>query len=178
MILFTTARTVVREMDASYLDHLVNLDSDPEVMRYINGGKPTSRNRMAEKLADWTAHYRAARPGGFWAIHLAYSDRFVGWVHLKPDWADRELDELGYRLIREVWGSGIATEVACGMIDHALHEWGRESVVARTLAANRASRRVMEKAGMRFEFSFTYPPEVLPGWPVERRAAVRYRIDT
>jgi RimJ/RimL family protein N-acetyltransferase len=88
------------------------------------------------------------------------------------------LDELGYRLPQRLWGQGLATELATGMIFHAFAEWKRPTVVARTLLANLGSRRVMEKAGMTREFEFVYPQSVLPGWAEEARRAVRYRKDT
>jgi RimJ/RimL family protein N-acetyltransferase len=176
--LVETARLAICPLSVEYLDALVDLDSDPEVMRFINGGLPTPRAIMARKLVHWTSGYSLARPYGFWAVHIRKTHAFAGWIHLKPDWQDAELDDLGYRLYRRLWGQGLATELASGMISHAFSEWKRPAVVARALLANLGSQRVMEKAGMTREFEFVYPESLLPGWTEEDRRAVRYRIDT
>ena len=176
-LLFSTERTKVTRLSPVHADQLVELDSDPEVMRYINGGQPTPRERIVEKLETWTRSYDAPAPAGFWGVRLNNGDRFVGWVHLRPDRLDEGYDELGYRLRRDVWGQGLATEVSRAMIAHTFRVWKRSPVVARTLLTNKPSQRVMEKCGMRREMEFVYPQTVLPGWSEQEREAVRYRID-
>lgn len=85
--------------------------------------------------------------------------------------------ELGYRLGREAWGQGLATEGSLALLRRAFQDWSLPSVVAHTLATNTASRRVMEKCGLRRERDFIAPAEWHPGWSEEQRRAVRYRID-
>ena len=58
--------------------------------------------------------------------------------------------ELGYRLRRDVWGCGLATEGSLEVLRRACNEWEIPRVVAQTLSVNTASRRVMEKAGLKF----------------------------
>jgi RimJ/RimL family protein N-acetyltransferase len=95
----------------------------------------------------------------------------------QPDLVEPFEMDLGYRLGRGVWGMGLATEGSLALIDRTLHHWGQSRVAARTLAQNLASRRVMEKCGMRLEREFTYPEDWLPGWTQEQRRAVRYVLD-
>ncbi len=71
MILLRTPRAYLSRLSPEYLDRLVRLDSDPDVMRYINGGLRTTRQTMADKLPHWVGHYEDDRPSGFWAI-VAY----------------------------------------------------------------------------------------------------------
>lgn len=174
-LLLKTPRCIVRRLTNGDVDRLTALDAAPDVMRYINGGSPTPRAVVEKKLKLWTAGYDAARPSGFWAIEISGAGQFVGWVHLKPDRWEPALDELGYRLRPEFWGRGLATEVGKAMVEHAYSVWQSSGVVARTLMANRASQRVMEKIGMTREFEFEYPESMLPGWTPAERAAVRYR---
>lgn len=74
------------------------------------------------------------------------------------------VSELGYRLRRRVWGQGLATEGSRALIDHAFAHLGMVRISAESMAVNTASRRVMEKSGMRhvrtFHGSFDDP---LPG---------------
>jgi RimJ/RimL family protein N-acetyltransferase len=176
--LFETARTVVRRLGPADAPRLEALDSDPEVMRYINGGRPTPIAVIKKKLGDWTSGYDAPQPHGFWAIDLKPGLEFAGWVHLRPDRLQPEFDELGYRLTRASWGRGLATEVARAMVEHTMQTWKRKPIVAGALIGNVASQRVMEKIGMYREYEFHYPEDILPGWSEAERAAVRYRIDT
>ena len=63
--------------------------------------------------------------------------------------------ELGYRLRASSWGKGYATEGSRALVEHAFRELGAERVTAETMAVNTASRRVMEKAGLRYVRTFT-----------------------
>ena len=57
--------------------------------------------------------------------------------------------EVGYRFLKEYWGQGFATEAARASIDFGFDEIGLERIVAVALEANVASRRVLEKCGLR-----------------------------
>jgi len=68
-------------------------------------------------------------------------DSFVGWIHLRPNGAVFPGEtEIGYRLRREFWGQGLATEGARRLLDAAFRDLGLTYVMATTLAANLASR--------------------------------------
>ena len=176
-IRLTTARLVLRRFSAGDLDLLVELDSDPEVMRHISKGVPTPRERFQDEiLPRWLSLYSQSPPRGFWAAQLRATTEFVGWFHLRPDrWQPEEM-ELGYRLRRPAWGHGLATEGAAALVERALGEWGYPKVAARTLVGNAASQRVMSKAGLRWETDFTYPAESLPGWTEAERRGVKYGL--
>ena len=163
-----------RDVDAQLL---FELDSDPEVMRFISKGQPTPLARIqGEIIPKFLDYYRRSPPQGFWAAHFRESGSFIGWFHLRPDKFSAEEMELGYRLQRPAWGHGLATEGSKALLDKALNKWGYEKVCARTLADNRASRRVMEKAGLCFECDFHYDADMLHGWVEQERRAVKYSI--
>jgi RimJ/RimL family protein N-acetyltransferase len=99
---------------------------------------------------------------GFWAAIDKTSDRFLGWFHLRPQDGDRvDQPELGYRLRREVWGRGYATEGARALIRKGFTDLGAQRVVASAFRANLASRRVMEKCGMTLARSYRLTPDQL-----------------
>lgn len=152
-----TERLILRRFTPDDLDDLVALDSDPAVMRYINGGRPTSREDMRDDyLPHWLRFYERGDAWGFWAAIERATGEFLGWFHLRPQ-AGRDPDdepELGYRLVRSVWGQGLATEGSRALIDKAFEELGARRVYATTMAVNDGSRRVMEKAGLRFVRTF------------------------
>jgi RimJ/RimL family protein N-acetyltransferase len=137
-----------------HVDDLVALDADPAVMRYINGGKPTPR-------AEVEAAVRASLGHRWAAFHEA---RFVGGFALEPAGGDPADRELGYRLRREAWGMGLATEGARALIALAFTELGARRVWAHTMTVNSASRRVLERCGLRYVRTFHLEwPEPIEG---------------
>jgi RimJ/RimL family protein N-acetyltransferase len=169
-----TARLAWRRFTPADIDLLVELDSDPEVMRFLNGGLPSTRAFYADDVFPRWAAMEAKLPGqGFFAaFHRTAPGRpFVGWFHLRPahHWPG-EL-ELGYRLRREFWGDGLATEGSRALIAYAFTRLDAPLVVAATLLANTGSRRVMEKAGMSFVGEF-----VEDRWSGPDKRAVKYAV--
>jgi RimJ/RimL family protein N-acetyltransferase len=178
VILLESARLRLRRFTAADLDRLVELDSDPEVMRWISYGVPTPRERYeCEILPRWFAQYEATPLLGYWAAETRHDGAFVGWFHLRPDRIDDGEQELGYRLRRAAWGRGLATEGSRALLDHGFRRVGAGRISARTLAGNRASQRVMQKCGLEYERDFVYPEAAIAGRSERERVAVKYALD-
>jgi RimJ/RimL family protein N-acetyltransferase len=150
-----TARLILRQFAPDDLDALVALDADPAVMRYTSGGRPTPRAEMEQRLARYLAYHQQSAGFGFWAAIEKSSGAFLGWIHFRPlpDAPPDEV-ELGYRLHRAAWGQGYATEASRALIEKGFAEYGVQRVVASTMVVNVASRRVMEKSGLRYIRTF------------------------
>jgi RimJ/RimL family protein N-acetyltransferase len=155
-VLLETPRLVLRQFTEADVSNLVELDSDPEVMRYLTGGVATPPEVVAcERLPAILKHYRTFRGYGYWAAIDRSTDDFLGWFGLRPPSDDRRDEaELGYRLRRSAWGKGLATEGTRALIRKCFTEFGVERVFAHTMAVNTASRRVMEKAGLEYVRTF------------------------
>ena len=149
---FTTERIELVPMTLEHLPLLVALDADAEVLRYILGRARTEQ----EVLDHWGPVCRegAADPVGLgWWVGRRRSDgAFLGWWDLSPD---RPVSgrlvraEAGWRLRRQHWGQGLATEGARALLTHGFASVGLDTVWAETMAVNTASRAVMRKLGMR-----------------------------
>ena len=152
----TTGRLVLRRFTPADEDNLVALDSDPAVMRYLTGGRPTPREVVRDEVLPRYLWYYETFPGyGYWAAEEKTTGAFLGWFHFRPA-AGGEPDEpeLGYRLRRAAWGHGYATEGSRDLIRFGFAELRVRRIVATTMAVNTASRRVMEKAGLRYVRTF------------------------
>jgi RimJ/RimL family protein N-acetyltransferase len=162
-VFLETERLVLRHFTAADVDHLVALDADPEVMRYLSGGAPTPRAVIEhEILPHWLSYYERGAGFGYWAAIEKASGDFLGWLLFRPPaGAGPGEVELGYRLRRAAWGKGYATEGARALIDKGFTEQGVQRVIATTYEDNLASRRVMEKLGMRLVRTFRPTPEEL-----------------
>jgi RimJ/RimL family protein N-acetyltransferase len=165
-IFLETERLVLRRFTEDDVDNLVELDSDPDVMRFINGGRPTPRNEIeSDVLPAFLDYYERFAGYGFWAAVEKSTRRFVGWFHFRPaKGAPADEIELGYRLRKSAWGKGYATEGSRALIDKGFADLGVQRVVAFTMVVNVASRRVMEKAGLKFVRIFHQPwPDKIDG---------------
>ena len=140
-----TERLTLRPLVASDVDELTRLNADPDVMRYLD----------PEDAED------VIRDGFFAAIEKD-TGRLVGWF----EFLDRGEGtvELGYRLHREFWGRGYATEGGKALIAHGFTVGDVRRVMATTMFVNDGSRRVMEKCGLRHLRTFHVDwPDPLPG---------------
>jgi RimJ/RimL family protein N-acetyltransferase len=159
-VYFETERMALRRFTESDVDALVNLDSDPEVMRYLNGGHPTPRDVVERAiLPRFMSYYQRSEGYGWWAA-IEKGGEFLGWFCLHPD-DDHEPDvlALGYRLRRLAWGKGYATEGARALVEKGFAELGARRIFAVTYEHNLGSRRVMEKAGLRLVRTYRMTPE-------------------
>jgi len=145
-----TERLILREFTEDDVENLVELDSDPEVMRYLNGGIATPRELVEQEIVPrFLSYYQRYDDFGVWAAIEKSGGTFIGWFSFRPhDESRPEEVELGYRLRRPAWGQGYATEGARALIRKGFTELGVQRVTANTYEHNSASRWVMEKVGM------------------------------
>ncbi len=139
---FETARLslhLVRESDRT---DLVALEQDPEVMRFLNGGKLTPMEGGAGEFLM----PRGGEPD-VWVALEKPSGAFIGWFIFHA--TEPGVAELGYRLRREVWGRGLATEGCRALMAKGFDEFALERIFASTMAVNLRSRHLMERLGMR-----------------------------
>lgn len=139
---------LLRPFTESDVERLTELNSDPEVMRFLS---PDAANDVPRYLTE----------GSLIAFDKATGD-FLGWFEFRPI-ADGVV-ELGYRLLRSTWGKGLATEGSIALIERGFTEQGVQKVVAETMFVNAGSRRVMEKCGLRHVRTYHQDwPDPLPG---------------
>ncbi|ROS23739.1 GNAT family N-acetyltransferase [Cellulomonas sp. PhB150] len=145
-----TDRVTLRQLGLDDAERLVELDSDPAVMRYLTGGEPTPPEMYRDGMHHFVAAYeRWAGNFGLFAAYESESGTFIGWFCLRPE-RDGPLDqvELGYRLRQAAWGKGYATEVSSALLTKAFTELDVRTVWGETMSLNVPSQHVMEKVGM------------------------------
>ena len=151
-----TERLTLVPLADEHLEWEVELDSDPEVMRYL-GGRASSREEVVAQHARRLAAAQKVDGLGFW-VGLV-DDVFVGWWILQPAHGpdqpdDPRVADLGYRLLPRHWRKGLASEGARELVRYGFDDVGLARIIAQTLAVNAASRGVMERAGLTYVRTF------------------------
>lgn len=171
-----TARLILRRWRDSDLDALTAINTDPAVLEHLPG--PVDRTGTAAMIQRFEQHFDE-HGFGLWAVELAGGEPCLGWVGLTR--VDFEAPfvpavEVGWRLARSAWGHGYATEAARAALAFAFDEAGLDEVVSFTVPANRRSRAVMERVGLRHDPTGDFEhPRLEPGHRL--RSHVLYRID-
>ena len=103
-------RLVLRQFTSHSADLLIELDSDPEVMRYLTGGEPTLPAALVRDQVIPSVLNTYERWNGRFGLFAAYEKEtgaFIGWFHLRPEpTGPQDEVELGYRLRQDAWGKG------------------------------------------------------------------------
>jgi ribosomal-protein-alanine N-acetyltransferase len=141
-----TERLVLRRFTPDDLDELMALRADPEVVRYL-GDQP--REKVEQRLGYFISLYES-HGFGMWAVTLKTTGQMIGWCGLIFLDGTTEV-EVGYGVARDYWGRGLMTEAAHAALRYGFETAGLERIVAVAMPENQASRRVMEKLGMRYE---------------------------
>jgi RimJ/RimL family protein N-acetyltransferase len=172
-----TDRLLMVPLTDEHLELEIELDSDPEVLRYL-WGRARTRDEVEASHAERMALGRKIEGLGYWMAFDA-GDTFVGLMMLPPTHGpdqpdDPSVAELGYRLVRRFWRQGLASEASRALLEHAFGTVGQSRVIAQTMAVNAGSRGVMKAVGMRYVRTF------FPAWddplPGTEEGEVEYEI--
>ena len=145
-----TERLILREVDYLDKEGLFDLDSKPEVHRYI-GTKPLTQIDQALDVVRLLQSQYKKNGIGRWAVIDKLSQEFLGWSGLKL-WNEPlnnhcGVYELGYRFIPKYWGKGYATESAQAWVDYAFEVLNVNTLYAITDPENTNSKQVLRKVG-------------------------------
>ena len=146
---FKTHRLTIRPRSLADLENCLSMDRDGEVTKYIPGPWQDPIKHRAFVLDKMTAAYPQGL--GYWSIFENNKpDTFVGWVLLLPyAYFDDEI-EIGWRLKRNHWGKGYATEASKTILSHALEIELHKKIVADIHPENTASIGVAQKIGLKY----------------------------
>lgn len=151
-----TERLILREFLASDDSGMFELDSDPEVHRFL-GNQPVTQIEQSRAVIAAIQQQYQQNGIGRWAVILKETGAFLGWSGLKLERnvnGHAQYYDLGYRFIKKHWGKGYATESASAFIDFGFNELKLQKICAAFEHGNDSSRNVMEKCGMHFVNDF------------------------
>lgn len=157
-----TDRLILREFVATDKAGMFELDSDPEVHRYL-GKQPVKHIEEIEKVIQFIRQQYIEFGIARWAVIEKSTGDFVGWSGLK--FMTQEVNnhvnyyDLGYRFIKRYWGKGYATETAKASIDYGFTTLQANDIYAIADVGNAGSNHVLQKCGLTFINTFDYDNE-------------------
>ena len=170
MTVIETPRLLLRPWQPDDLAELTSLLTDPEVTRYILlNEQPFTAEDVAQVSARTLEQWEDNGFGPWVAIEKA-TGRWVGRIGLSEilGWPGPDKVEVGWELHREFWGRGLATEGGRAGLRYGFEVVGLARIMSATMAANAASRRVMDKCGLRFQGELHLPGTVMAWYAIDR----------
>jgi [ribosomal protein S5]-alanine N-acetyltransferase len=157
-----TERLLLREILPEDEAALFELDSDPEVHRYV-GKRPVETLEQIKMVIAFIRQQYSDNGIGRWAVVEKSSGQFIGWAGLKlfTDEVNgiKDFYELGYRFMKKHWGKGYATEAAKAILAYGFEELELTAIYGMTDPENTASKKVLEKAGLKYVETFDFAGE-------------------
>lgn len=152
-----TERLLLRRWQEQDLEVFIHMNQDAEVMRYFPNTQDTAQTvQFYEKIVQEFAEYGY----GLYAAEEKSSGKFIGFIGFHR--ADLAVDfcpciEIGWRLDKQYWGRGYATEGAKACLKHGFEKLCFDQVYSFTSIENIASQRVMQKLGLQLKQYFAHP---------------------
>jgi len=163
--LIVTERLGLRNWRESDLRPYIEMNQDADVMRFFP--YPMTSEQTEASFGSLKKHYED-HGYTFFAVDLLEENSFIGFIGLVNTKFESHFTpcvEIGWRLMKEYWGRGLATEGARACINYAFDVLGLDSVYSFTPMSNLPSERVMQKIGMHRVGTFFHP--MIPGHPLE-----------
>jgi ribosomal-protein-alanine N-acetyltransferase len=167
MQIFTeTDRLILREVLPTDAPGMFELDSDPEVHRYL-GNKPIKTLEEAVAGIAFIRQQYLDYGIGRWAVIEKATGEFTGWAGLKFMTETRNghsnFYDVGYRFIKRYWGKGYATEAAIASVNYGFDVLKLEELFGMADVENIGSNRALQKAGLKYVEDFEHAG-ILHSW--------------
>jgi ribosomal-protein-alanine N-acetyltransferase len=161
-----TRRTILREIIMEDVNPFFEMDSDPEVHKYLGTRPVENRDQIVETIHYVRQQY-IDNGIGRWAIVDKSTNQFIGWTGLKlvKDLINNRTNyyDLGYRLIRKYWGQGFATESAKASLHYGFDTLNLNEIIATVNCENTSSNVIAGKLGFTLSETF-YLHELKHNW--------------
>lgn len=167
-----TNRLILREILPTDIDGFFELDSDPDVHRYLTSQPVQNKQQVADAIQFIRQQY-IDNGIGRCAVIDKKTNAFMGWAGLKliTELTNNHINflDLGYRLIKKYWGQGIATEAAHASLKYAFDTLQANEVFAHAHAENNGSNRVLTKVGLTLTETFVHHGIKCNWYKIERK---------
>ena len=166
----SAVRVLLRQWRDDDREPYAAINADAEVMRYLG---PLRSRAESDGFIDWASGLIAERGWGLWAVEVIGGPPFIGVVGLNETRHPTDAVEVSWKLAREHWGHGYASEAAREAVRFGFDQVGLDEIVSMTIPTNTRSWRVMERLGMTHDPADDFDR---PDLPPELTRHVLYRL--
>ncbi|MBJ8554065.1 GNAT family N-acetyltransferase [Acinetobacter bereziniae] len=152
-----TEHLILRQWKESDYLPFINMGKDPEVMKYFP--KNLTEDESI-KIIQTVTEILNRNKWGIWAVELKENHKFIGFIGLHDQPLQFDFSpcvEIAWRLAKEYWGNGYATEGAKAVLQYAFNVLDLDKIVSFTAITNKSSEAVMKKIGMTKVKEFNHP---------------------
>lgn len=159
-----TPRLLLRTVDEQDTQGFFELDSDPEVVRYVGSPPVKSPEQSLEIIHAIQKQYQDYGMGR-WSVLSKDTGEFLGWCGLKRMAGIRvngytDHVDIGYRFLKKHWGAGYATESAKATLEYGFSVLNLKGIYAMSDLGNLASQHVLSKIGLQRGNEFEWEGQV------------------
>jgi [ribosomal protein S5]-alanine N-acetyltransferase len=162
-----TTRLILRDFSYDDIDDFFEMDSDPEVHKYL-GQKPIQSKEETIKSIEFVQQQYINNNIGRWTIRDKKTNAYIGWAGLKfitsPINGYKNFYDIGYRLSKKQWGKGFATEAAKAALEYGFDVMRLTEIHGTAHVENIASQTILQKIGLEYVNQFLYEGELMCNW--------------
>ncbi len=157
-MLIQTERLELRPVSNSDLEFKMEMETNPKVMAHIGSGEVRTPEQIADSLKRYLLMAQENPFLGQWVVIEKSTRKNIGTIGLRPPATEKRMDglEIGFAYIPESWGKGFASEAARGVIDYVHRHFPSKRILAMVAKENAASKKVLNKIGMKLVGETTY----------------------
>jgi len=149
--ILSTERLYLREIVDTDDVGMFELDSDPEVHRFIFND-PVKHIDQCREIIQYIRQQYRDNGIGRWALLLKGTNEFIGWAGIKIEHdmnGHTSFHDLGFRIMTKHWNKGYSTEISKALLDYGFNVLKIDTICGVVFTKHLASRRVFEKCGFR-----------------------------
>ena len=144
-VILETERLWLRELTWDDFEEVHAMNNDPEMMRFMGGVRPDQELLKTWLQKNFFDYYQQFPGLGVWPAVLKETGEFLGWCGLKHQGFNPKNEiEIGYRVKKKFWRKGFASEMANGVLQYGLNDYGLSEISAVAQPKNFCSRKVLE----------------------------------
>ncbi|WP_313100374.1 GNAT family N-acetyltransferase [Epilithonimonas sp.] len=166
-----TERLTLRKITIDDIDNIFQLDSNPDVMKYV-GVPPVKLKEESAKMVENIINQYKNNGTGRLAVIEKESNQFIGWCGIKllTDEVNgfKNVYELGYRFLPEFWGKGYATESALASLDLGFNQLNADKIYAYADIGNESSNHILTKLGFENKGTFLDKDDICYWFELEK----------
>ncbi len=148
-----TERLILRPFNHEDVNDLFEYASNPDITKYVLWYPHTSKYESLEFINNTVEAYIKNEPSP-WAIEFVQTNKVIGSIGFNNYSIQNEKADIGFAISKKYWGKGITVEALKPIIEYSFKKLNLHRLEAHCIVSNKASARVLEKAGMKYEGTF------------------------